>query len=910
MSERNISSNSLTPRRWGFLQTSKQLAIELARLATQIREQVKLILTFESRNRYLHELFENFKAFLTYDLTINTFADMYAQTITYNLFFARVLFKDGFTTENISTMIPDKNHLLGLLFEELTRIRIDPESLYQEKIGVSALIRLLKTINIERILQDIKQQQNEDPVLYFYELFLKEYSPKKKIKRGVFYTPSPIVFFIVRSVDYLLRTKLGYPNGLADDVAVLDPATGTGVFLTFVIAEIKKTFNKKHKGLKEDELIKKWSEYVSGNLLPRLFGFEMLLTPYTVAHLKIAHKLAETGYDFKSQERFRIYLTNALELQESRRPSNSSFNWLTEENRQAQIVKTNKTISIILGNPPYSISSQNKGKWINELVNDYKKNLKEKKINLDADFIKFIRFAQWKIDQTDSGILAFVINHTFIDALTHRRMRESLLKSFDEIYILDLHGNAMKQEKAPGGRKDENVFDIQQGVTISIFIKSKMNGSTKVYHSDIWGYKDQKYAQLLTSRIDTIQWAELTPSRPNFFFVPKDFSLQEEYNSHLKIDQVFKLHSYGIQTKRDKVAVAFTIEELKTIIHDFIDLEEVALRKKYNLPADGRDWQLSSAKKDLTELGWDLKYVAKVQYRPFDYRYIYYFDKSRSFIAYPRFKTLKHMLSENLGLICMRQVFQHYDEYNHFGVANTLIDERTFYSNRGGTYLFPLYIYDANKNIKHNFSDSFIKIIEAKTGFSFVQGKGNLIDTIGPKEIFQYLYSLFYSREYRKRYSEFLKISFPGVLVTSNKEMFSKLSKLGKKLISLHLFQSSIINDFITTYEGDGENLVQFIPSKKRLLPGFQNGIGTIPINDSQYFRGVPQKVWEFNIGGYQICHKWLKYRKNKKLTRDEIIYFQKIVVMIKETLLIMKKIEELIDENGGGSLFCRYKKF
>ncbi|MFX1536521.1 MAG: type ISP restriction/modification enzyme, partial [Promethearchaeota archaeon] len=645
-------------------------------------------------------------------------------------------------------------------------------------------------------------------------------------------------------------------------------------------------------------------EYVSRYLLPRLFGFEVMLTPYTVAHLKIAHKLTETGYDFKSQERFRIYLTNALEPQESSGSSNSSFNWLTEENRQAKIVKTDKIISIILGNPPYSVSSQNKGKWITELVNDYKKNLKEKKINLDDDFIKFIRFAQWKIDQSDSGILAFVTNHTFIDGLTHRRMRELLLKSFDEIYILDLHGNAMKQEKTPGGRKDENVFDIQQGVTISIFIKSKMNGSPKVYHSDLWGRRNQKCSQLLKSRIDTLQWTELTPNRPNFFFVPKDFSLQEEYNCHLEIDQIFKLHSYGIQTKRDKITVSFTLEELKTTIHDFIILEEVKLRKKYDLPADGRDWQLSSVKKDLTELGWDPKYVAKVQYRPFDYRYVYYFDKSRSFIAYPRFKTLKHMLSENLGLVCMRQVFQHYNEYNHFGITNTLIDERTFYSNRGGTYLFPLYIYDANKNKKHNLSASFIKIVEAKTGFSFVQGKGNLIDSVGPIEIFQYIYSLFYSREYRKRYSEFLKISFPRVFVISNKEMFAKLSKLGEQLISLHLLQSPIINDFITTYEGDGENFVQFIPSKKRLLPGSQNGIGTIPINESQYFTGVPQKVWEFNIGGYQICHKWLKNRKNRKLTGDETIYFQKIVVIIKETLLIMKKIEQVIEENGGWRMF------
>ncbi len=904
MSERNISSNIPTLRRFEFIQTSKQLAIELAHLVTQIREEIKLIFTFDNQNGYLNELFKNFKTFLAHDLSINAFADIYAQTIVFSLFFTRITNKNGLNIENISSMVRNTNPFLRTLFEELTKIRIDSKSL-QEKIGVSALIRMLETIDIERILQDFKQQkQNEDAVLYFYELFLKEYSPEKKLKRGVFYTPSPIVSFIVRSVDYLLRTKLGYPNGLADDVTILDPATGTGVFLTFIIAEIKKIFDKKHKGLKNDELIKKWSEYVSRYLLPRLFGFEVMLTPYTVAHLKIAHKLTETGYDFKSQERFRIYLTNALEPQESSGSSNSSFNWLTEENRQAKIVKTDKIISIILGNPPYSVSSQNKGKWITELVNDYKKNLKEKKINLDDDFIKFIRFAQWKIDQSDTGILAFVTNHTFIDGLTHRRMRELLLKSFDEIYILDLHGNAMKQEKTPGGRKDENVFDIQQGVTISIFIKSKMNGSPKVYHSDLWGRRNQKCSQLLKSRIDTLQWTELTPNRPNFFFVPKDFSLQEEYNCHLEIDQIFKLHSYGIQTKRDKITVSFTLEELKTTIHDFIILEEVKLRKKYDLPADGRDWQLSSVKKDLTELGWDPKYVAKVQYRPFDYRYVYYFDKSRSFIAYPRFKTLKHMLSENLGLVCMRQVFQHYNEYNHFGITNTLIDERTFYSNRGGTYLFPLYIYDANKNKKHNLSASFIKIVEAKTGFSFVQGKGNLIDSVGPIEIFQYIYSLFYSREYRKRYSEFLKISFPRVFVISNKEMFAKLSKLGEQLISLHLLQSPIINDFITTYEGDGENFVQFIPSKKRLLPGSQNGIGTIPINESQYFTGVPQKVWEFNIGGYQICHKWLKNRKNRKLTGDETIYFQKIVVIIKETLLIMKKIEQVIEENGGWRMF------
>ena len=901
------------------IRTSEQLATAMAQLAIQIRDRIKDVFEYEIKNGPLHKLFDNFERVLIHDLTIDSFADMYAQTIAYGLFSARASHERDFEVEDITAMIPNTNPFLKNLFEECTRLGNSvSENLDFVELGVSELIILLKESNIEAVLQDFgRQKKSEDPVIHFYEDFLREYDSRQKVERGVFYTPDPVVSFIVRSVDYILRTEFDCTDGLADTsttnikykrkskkskkliedvkdvptVQVLDPATGTGTFLKYVIKEIKSTFDEKHKGLSEDELKEEWNKYVPKHLLSRIFGFELMAAPYAVAHLKLGLELAETGYDFKSDKRLGVYLTNTLEgTHEGAGTLDAFLNWLAEEGRRADEIKANSQISVVIGNPPYSnYGMLNKSKWILKLIQDYKIGLNEKKINIDDDFIKFIRFGQWRIDKTGYGVLAFITNHTFIDGLTHRKMRESLMKSFNKIYIIDLHGNIMKKETAPDGSVDKNVFDIQQGVSIGIFIKTSSKSKSQIYHMDLWGNREEKYkllSELSIANIPKKMLKRLNPKEPHFFFVPKDFNLEDEYNTYLPINKIFAERSYGIQTKKDSLFIYFNISELMKILPDILNnsYDPKYIGERFNISSSS-GWSVEK----LRDLNFNTKYIKSIEYRPLDCRKIYYDPKA---LGRSRLKTISHMLNENLGLICMRQVFQNYEEYSHFGITENLIDERTFYSNRGGTYLFPLYLYqDGKRNL--NFTQDFIKNLEKRTGFSLINKNGNLLNTIVPENVFYYIYGIFHSRNYRKRYSEFLNIEFPRIPLTEDKKLFAELNMFGNDLMNIHLMKSDILHDFITTFVGKGTNKVEST-GKNSFKDGRQY------INKYQYFDGIPEKVYNFNMGGYQVCQKWLKDRKGRILTEEEIEHYQKIVVAISETIRIMKEIDEVIEEHGG----------
>jgi predicted helicase len=903
-------SSAFTRRHRYVITTSKQLAIEMARLAAQIRDHVMSVYDYEVASGALHKLYENFKKMLIHDLEIDTFADMYAQTIAYGLFSAKATHEGEFALEDISTMIPNTNPFLKNLFEECTRIG-SSNCLDLDELGVTELVKMLKETDVDAILQDFgRQKRGEDPVIHFYEDFLREYDPEQKVKRGVFYTPDPVVSFIVRSVDYILRTEFDCPDGLADTstiavpfertgkdgkvikgekqvpkVQILDPATGTGTFLKYVIEEIKKTFDAKHKELRAEELRQEWNEYVDKHLLPRVFGFELLMAPYAIAHLKLGLKLKETGYEFLSRQRLGVALTNSLESGTASAETLEPYlGWLAQESIYSNYIKTSKNISVVVGNPPYSVSSQNKGEWITELIEDYKRELNEKKISLDDDFIKFLRFGQWRIDKAGFGILAFITNHTFIDGLTHRRMRESLMKSFDGIYIMNLHGNTMKQEKPPIGGKDENVFDIQQGVSIGIFSKSGNNNPTKVYHTDVWGDKEEKYNLLLEYRMDTIKWTELRPKEPYFFFVSKDFTVEEEYNTYVPIDKIFAERSYGIQTKKDSIFIYFSEQELEERLSEILKYssDPDTIREKFEISGSS-GWSVEK----LRHLKFDKKYIHSMEYRPFDFRKIYYDPKA---LGRARYNTMYPMLKQNLGLISMRQVFQDFDEYNHFGVSDTLIDERTFYSNRGGTYLFPLYLYpDSNKKKTPNHHTSKTPNLNPKFIKTLTEGFGT---EPTPENIFNYIYALLHSHTYRKRYEEFLKIDFPRVPLTSNKDMFKTLSRLGSELVSLHLMKSPELDKVITEFKGEGDNIVAAIGKNS------YNG-GKLKINKTQYFERMPEEVYNFHIGGYQVCQKWLKDRKGRELTEEEIEHYQKIVVALNETIEIMEEIDEVIEGHG-----------
>lgn len=499
------------------LYTPQDLAQRMAKLAHLIRDLLLRAIETESDSGRLHNQLEAFRETLIPDLKPDQFSDMYAQTIAYGLFAARcqtLASSRDFSRAAAAELIPRTNPFLRRLFREIA-FELDP----RVQPFVDDLVALLRHAEIGKIMEDFgKRTAREDPVVHFYEDFLQEYDPKVREMRGVYYTPEPVVSYIVRSVDHLLKTKFNKPLGLADkDVLILDPACGTGTFLYFVIRHI-------HDALVAKGQKGQWNSYVSENLLKRVFGFEILMAPYAVAHLKLGLLLQELGYKFESEERLGIYLTNTLE-EAIKRSERIFADWISEEANSASDIKREKPIMVVLGNPPYSNFGQlNKGKWILSLLEDYKKGLREKKLNLDDDFIKFLRFGQWRIDHTGHGILALITNNTYIDGITHRRLRESLLSSFNEVSILNLHGSVKKRERAPGGLKDENVFDIQQGVAIALFLKSENENASKLQHADLWGERSVKYRYLAETDSSTTPWELLDPIPPHFFFTPKDLS--------------------------------------------------------------------------------------------------------------------------------------------------------------------------------------------------------------------------------------------------------------------------------------------------------------------------------------------------------------------------------------------------
>ncbi|MEO8971580.1 MAG: type ISP restriction/modification enzyme, partial [Ktedonobacteraceae bacterium] len=770
------------------------------------------------------------------------------------------------------------------------------------------------------ILRDFgKHTRQEDPVVHFYETFLAAYDPKMREARGVYYTPEPVVSYIVRSVDHLLKNDFGLPDGLADatklkatgpdgacslethKVQILDPATGTGTFLHNVIDHIHETF-KGNKGM--------WSAYVSQHLLPRLFGFELLMAPYAVAHMKLGLQLAETGYDFKSNERLGVYLTNTLE--EGFDGGKLPFaEWIVEEANSASNVKYDAPVMVVIGNPPYSnFGMMNKGKWILELLKDYKRDLHEKKLNLDDDFIKFIRFAQWRIEQTGYGILAFITNNTYIDGITHRRMRQSLMNIFTDIYILDLHGSSMKKEKSPDGSKDENVFDIQQGVAISIFVKQShgKQDMVNVRHAHLYGMRQSKYEWLSDRSIETTEWEKVTLREPQFFFVPHARINVEEYETGWQVTQIFPNVSSGFQTKRDSFTIHENMHNLNKVLKDLLTSSEEDIRLKYDLPPDGRDWTIMWAKnhiRQLNNLGRLLPTACL--YRPFDIRYTIFDDKFKGFLAYPRYDVLSHMLQPNIALITTRQLSG--NDFRHVFATRQVIDGNTIsLQTREYNYIFPLYLYpqleknalfntdksdDAPDGRRPNLSLVFISAMEDKLNMRFVpDGKGNLHETFGPEDVFHYMYAVFHSPTYRTRYAEFLKIDFPRLPLTSKPDLFHILCKLGERLVALHLMEQYATD--LPSYPIEGNNIVEKVDY---LIPPDQPG--RIYINKTQYFDNVPQNVWEFHVGGYQVCHKWLKDRKGRTLLYEDIRHYQRTVAALAETIEVMEKIDEAIEEHG-----------
>lgn len=889
-----------------------------ARLLSGVIEKALMSDEINQENSTLKDQMGAFKKILIHDITPKEFADVYAQTIAYGMFAARLHdpILETFSRQKAAELIPKSNPFLRKLFGYIAGPDIDDRI----KWIVDNLVEIFLACNVEEILKNYgKSTKMEDPIIHFYETFLSEYDPKLRKARGVWYTPAPVVNFIVRAVDDILKTEFDLPQGLADNsktkikvdvqgkqveqevhkVQILDPAAGTGTFLAEVIKHIHKKFVGQQ-GI--------WSNYVETHLLPRLNGFELLMASYAMAHLQLDLLLTETGYKTTTNQRFRVYLTNSLE---EKHPDTGTLfaSWLSAEANEANYIKRDTPVMCVIGNPPYSGISSNNGEWINKLIEDYKYidgvHFNERKHWLNDDYVKFLRYGQHFIEKNGSGVLAFINPHGFLDNPTFRGMRWNLLKTYDKIYTIDLHGNSKKKETAPDGNADVNVFDIMQGVSINIFVKTgkkKANELGKVFHFDLYGKREMKYDFLSDSSLKSVNFQELKPEKPFLFFVPKNNKGSKEYEKGFRVDELFSVNVTGVVTARDSFVIDFEKPILKKRMEEFSDINftDDSIRRKFfgnkkegkYLAGDSRGWKMVEARKTIQSFNHN-DIIQKIAYRLFDDRYIYYHS---SMVDWGREKFMYHFINkDNVGIDLCRQLVT--DEYSHIFVTNKIVDD-SFVSNKSRErgYVFPLYLYPDNPEQQiiiqtaeriPNLNTEIIKQIAEKLGLTFTNEKETTENTFAPIDILDYIYAVLHSLTYREKYKEFLKIDFPRVPYPKDQNTFWQLVKLGEEIRQIHLLESPTVEKYITQYPIDGDNIVT--------KPKYQDG--KVYINNTQYFNFVPEIAWNFYIGGYQPAQKWLKDRKDRKLEIEDIFHYQKIIVALTETDRLMKEIDKIAIE-------------
>jgi predicted helicase len=845
------------------------LAKVMAGKARRIRDNIKKFFkeNDDHKNESLMAIYNIIKKFLLADLDYDKFADMYAQTVVYGLFAARYYdkTKDTFSRQEARDLVPKSNPFLFHFFDHIAGSSFDERL----EFIVNELCEEFAHADVQAIVHDyykVEKDSSRDPIIHFYEDFLKEYDPKARMDMGIFYTPLPVVNFIVRAIDDILKKDFNL-KGLVDSskiqidrvvqgkkskhsvhkVQILDPATGTGTFLNQVVEQIKKEFSGQEG---------RWSKYVSDDLIPRLHGFEIMMASYTIAHLKLSTMLRESG-GYVEGSRLGIYLTNSLENTIDRY-GDGMFAGLgldkaiTEESRQANKIKNDLPIMVVLGNPPYSGESMNPNYKDNDV---YKfepgttQKLKERNSKwLNDDYVKFIRLGESMIEKNGTGILAYITNHAYLDNPTFRGMRYRLLQTFDQLYVIDLHGNTKKKETSPDGSLDQNVFDIQQGVAILIGIKTQKNKKGKLarlHLCDIYGSRSHKFAELNKGSISNLKFKRIVLSEPFYLFKNIDLTLYNEYKQGFSVAELFKQNSVGIVTSKDAVFIADNKTVLEKQIVDFF--------KENNI-----------------ESAFDENKTEKISYRPLDNKVIYYDPK---LIERAREKVMKNFINKNIGLVAVRQV-KAGDNFCHVFISDKIV-ESTYISNKTSEigYVFPLYIYSEDgKNVPNFNKEVYGKIIQ------YIKSK------LEPENVLDYIYAVLHSPSYREKYKEFLKIDFPRVPYPKNEKQFFALAKLGEELRGLHLLESPKVDKFITTYPEAGDDLVEKVKFEE----------GKVYINKTQHFGGVPEAVWNFYIGGYQPAQKWLKDRKGRTLNNEDIEHYQKMIVSMNETIRIMGEIDKI----------------
>ncbi len=924
--------------------------------ANALAERTKLLKNslFEMEgNERVKALYDIFKNTIYSKIDYADFCDNFAQTLTYSLFLAKLNASgEKIDLYNLTKFIPKSFPLIRAMSKFLQDLKeVDDKNLKTIDWLLIEIVNINNNIDEKLIIEELnkfsldknlKLIMNKDPYMHFYETFLSYYNPELREKRGVYYTPQSVVDFIINSIDLILKKDFNKVKGFGDalnqkdSITLLDFATGTGTFLLDSFRKALSYYDKNSAKYKPEELINKF------------YGFEFMIAPYTIAHLKLSQTLKEEfNYTLDDNERLNIFLTNTLEtinIKEEKEKFSILVD-LIKETELAQETK-DKNILIITGNPPYSGASANKGIFEEEIRSKYKDSLEkeplaiirngkiEKEKNpkwLLDDYVKFIRFAEMKLNkQKEGGIFGFISNNSFLDNPTFRGMRYSLLKSFDKIYILDLHGNVRKKEISPDGSKDENVFDIMQGVSINIFVRysnsslrersrsnpnkidchaskearndniysnSDNSNLAKVYHYDLFGKREDKYKFLFDNNLDNIEWKELKFEAPFFLFIPQNEIIKSEYDRGISVKDMFRISSTGICSQRDSVVIHKTKESVKEIIKDFCNLSKEENIRKYKIEKDGRDWQIQLAidsikKSELNKNG----VIIQINYRPFDFYWTYYNGEAKGFMAYPRTEVMEHFLNNknNIGLVCDRGT--KLQDISNIFISDKLIDLHLVGS---GSYIFPLYIYDTEnvrkilreeneevggmfEDIKHfenkvrieNFTPKFRKFINEKYG------------DIKPEEILGYIYAILFHKEYRKKYLDFLKIDFPKIPFVESKDYFLKFAKLGEELYNLHLENLKIQKEVGEPMFKDNKN-----KNEKIVKAIYNENEKDLFVNESLYFKNVDKEVWEYKIGGYQVLDKYLKSHKNENIDYE---HFENVIKILTRSIEIEAEISEL----------------
>ena len=962
------------------IRTTKELVAQLAVFATRTCEAIEEVLAIETPTGVFHRIMNSFRQTIFPDLKPEAFADMYAQTVTYGLLQDRMHDQfsqtDGIVLENVANFVKETNPFLKELFEIFLSFGRSDSNLDFDEIGLSDVQDLLSNSELEQIIADFRRRR-QDPNIHLYESFLEQYDKNRKVKHGVFYTPKEVVEFIVRSAHEALRKDFGLVDGLADIstwaecatkndgvivpegwadrpfVQILDPATGTG---TFMIEAIQLIFNHmmdkwRNEGKSDQECSSLWQTYVPVHLLPRLHGFELMMAPYAIAHLGIALKLIDTGFDYRNSKmpRAGVYLTNSLaKLVNAEEQTEMNFleDELADEGRGANSVKRDMFITVVIGNPPYSGHSMNTSKdsnqrltWIGELIQPYfnidGERLEERNLKwLNDDYVKFIRFGEYLIAKSGYGVLAYITNHSFISNPTFRGMRKHLIDNVSSLRILDLHG--VSSASWPNGLRDINVFNIKQGVAITLMVKNG-NSNPMLTYCSFPGSREEKFKFLSEETMLTACRESVRIRSPFFFFINRNDKLASEFQSFASLKEIMPVNSVGIVTARDKLCIQMSNHEIEETLANFVNLKPEYARLKFSLPPDANDWKVQLAQADVKMSKGKTGCVTLISYRPFDNRFTFYSGKSKGFICRPRSKVMRHMTEgDNIGLVTVRQVAE--GVFNHCIVVNNIVESRMTLSLQGISLLFPLklyYINDTEKDISTNLSVEFLdhlgrrisldfqpifksKLNQTSSGVSLQKAhqknlieseicdRGNLSSTFGFRDAFDYIYSILHCSSYRDRYAEFLKYDYPRIPLPSGRELFSALVSLGRELVSLHLLDDkhSKLTKPKIYFRGRGDNRLFGANEIK-----WDNGL--IWINENQWFEDVPKESFEFLMCGYQPLRKWLCDRAStggrnptpgRVLDSDDVTHYCRMVVAITETRRIMQEIDQTINDHGGWS--------